>query len=360
MATPSSSSEAKSEKVVIVGSRSSQLAMIQTTTIVQALSEAHPDVKFRVETMKTIGDNVLDKPLPNIGQTNLFTKELETALAAGSIDLIVHSLKDLPTTLPPGMKLAVIYKRDSPTDALLLSPRQSGRSLETLPPGSVVGTSSLRRIAQLKRAFPELEYKSVRGNLNTRLAKLDAASDNEGDSNKGGYDALILATAGLVRMGWTSRIAQELSPSLCMYAVGQGALAIETREDDTQTNSIVQCLNDPNTLIACSAERQFLKSLGGGCSVPIGVESILKDGHYTLRGAVFSLDGHEVISGSKKESLPSLGTPPSFDSCSSFGAKVGEALAQELIKEGAREILKRAREETDALTSKISEAKGDS
>ena len=347
------------EKVVVVGSRSSQLAMIQTTTIVQALSEAHTDVTFKIETMKTIGDNVLDKPLPNIGQTNLFTKELETALAAGSIDLIVHSLKDLPTTLPPGMKLAVIYKRDSPTDALLLSPRHSGRSLETLPPGSVVGTSSLRRIAQLKRAFPHLEYKSVRGNLNTRLAKLDAESDNEGDSN-GGYDALILATAGLVRMGWSSRIAQELSPSLCMYAVGQGALAIETRETDTKTNNIVQCLNDPDTLIACSAERQFLRSLGGGCSVPIGVESILKDGYYMLKGAVFSLDGNEVISASKRESLPSFGTPPSLDACSSFGEKVGEALAEELIKDGAREILKRAREETDALTSKISEVKGNS
>ena len=346
-------SEAKSERVVVVGSRSSQLAMIQTTTIVQALTKAHPDVTFRIETMKTIGDNVLDKPLPNIGQTNLFTKELETALAAGSIDCIVHSLKDLPTTLPPGMKLAVVYKRDAPTDALLLSPRQNGRSLETLPPGSVIGTSSLRRIAQLKRAFPHLQFKSVRGNLNTRLAKLDAVG-GDGDVPRVEYDALVLATAGLVRMGWSSRIAQELDPSVCMYAVGQGALAVETREDDARTNDIVRCLNDPDTLVACSAERQFLKYLGGGCSVPVGVESTLTDGQYTLSGAVFSLDGSQVVRGSKSEVLPSSGAPPSLETRRSFGERLGKELAEELVVGGAREILAQAREETDKVTANLS------
>lgn len=149
-------------------------------------------IQVGITTMKTIGDNILDKPLPNIGQTNLFTKELEVALAAKEVDMIVHSLKDLPTTLPPGMTVSVIYKRDNPTDALVLHPKHNGLQIQTLPKGSVIGTSSLRRIAQLKRNFPDLEFKTVRGNLNTRLKKLDQSGE---------YDALVLATAGLERMG---------------------------------------------------------------------------------------------------------------------------------------------------------------
>ena len=166
--------------------------MIQTRTIIAALQKLYPNIKFEITTMKTIGDNILDKPLPNIGQTNLFTKELEVALAAKEVDMIVHSLKDLPTTLPPGMTVSVIYKRDNPTDALVLHPKHNGLQIQTLPKGSVIGTSSLRRIAQLKRNFPDLEFKTVRGNLNTRLKKLDQSGE---------YDALVLATAGLERMG---------------------------------------------------------------------------------------------------------------------------------------------------------------
>ena len=203
---------ASDAKVVVrVGSRSSQLAMIQTNTIITALKKVHPEVDFVVQTMETIGDKVLDRALPNIGSTNLFTKELELALAANKVDMIVHSLKDLPTTLSPEFALSAIFKRDDPTDALLLAPRHKGKELSSLPPGSVVGTSSLRRMAQLRSHCPGLQFKSVRGNLNTRLKKLDAES--------GEYDALVLATAGVERLGWHDRISQRLDPSYCLYAV---------------------------------------------------------------------------------------------------------------------------------------------
>ena len=335
----------KDSRVIKVGSRSSQLAMIQTHTIIDHLQKLHPSITFEVITMKTIGDQVLDKPLPNIGQTNLFTKELETALAAGQIDLIVHSLKDLPTTLPPGMQLAVIYKRDSPTDALILAPQYKGKTINDLPSGSVIGTSSLRRIAQLKRHFPNYQYKPVRGNLNTRLTKLD---------NSGEYDALILASAGIERMGWKDRISQEFDSNLCLYAVGQGALAVETRSDDQLTLDIVSPLNDPETLLCCSAERKFLQVLGGGCSVPVGVQSKMEKDGFILVGGVFSLDGSEVVQGEIGKELPS--EYPSLDICRVFGEKIGEELARDLLTRGAKEVLEKARKETDIVTAQLTGA----
>ena len=255
-----------------VGSRSSELAMIQTRSVVAALQRAHPGLECEVTTMATIGDKILDKALPSIGQTNLFTKELEVALAAGEVDFIVHSLKDVPTTLPPGMTLAAFFRRENPTDALVLHPKHDGLTIDGLPPGSVIGTSSLRRIAQLKRHFPHLLFKTVRGNLNTRLRKLD----------EGGYDALVLATAGLERMGWTERVAQELPKDVCMYAVGQGALTIEIRRDDSRMIGLLSSLNDGETVLCCGAERAFLHTLGGGCSVPVGVVSRCEAGELHL------------------------------------------------------------------------------
>ena len=332
----------KDSRVIRVGSRASQLAMIQTHTIIDHLQKLHPSITFEVITMKTIGDQVLDKPLPNIGQTNLFTKELETALAVGQIDLIVHSLKDLPTTLPPGMQLAVIYKRDSPTDTLILAPQHKGKTINDLPSGSVIGTSSLRRIAQLKRHFPNYQYKPVRGNLNTRLTKLDTSGE---------YDGLILASAGIERMGWKDRISQELDSNLCLYAVGQGALAVETRSDDQLTLGIVSPLNDPETLLCCSAERKFLQVLGGGCSVPVGVQSKMEKGEFVLVGGVFSLDGSEVVQGEVGKELPS--EYPSLDVCKVFGEKIGEELARDLLTRGAKEVLDKARKETDIVTAQL-------
>lgn len=316
--------------------------MIQTRTIMASLQGLHPNLTFQVVTMKTLGDKILDTPLPKIGQTNLFTKELEVALAAGEIDMITHSLKDLPTSLPTGMDIAVIYKRDNPTDALVLHPRHKGLlRIEDLPEGSILGTSSLRRVAQIKRNFPGLRCQSVRGNLNTRLRKLD-----EGDGEVS-YDALVLATAGLDRMGWRERLSQELDKSSCMYAVGQGALAVETRVDDKRVNDLLFPLNDPETFVTCTAERAFLHALEGGCSVPVGIHSSIDSGRrLTLEGAVFSLDGKEKVEAQESATLPEDYHQLSKPEWIQLGTAVGESLATKLLVQGAGKILEEARKET--------------
>ena len=338
------SSVEKSSNVVRVGSRSSELAMKQSATIIAALKASHPSIDFQIITMKTIGDKVLDKPLPNIGQVNLFTKELESALAAEEIDFIVHSLKDLPTTLPEGMQVSAIYKRDDPTDALVLAPRHQGKTIETLPPGSTLGTSSLRRIAQLKRNFPHLNFTNVRGNLNTRLSKLDNGTE---------YDGIILATAGLIRLGWEDRLSQTLGPDVCMYAVSQGALAVESRTNDAATNKILECLNDPDTLVVCSAERSLLRSLGGGCSVPLGVHSTIVDGALKIKAAVFSLDGRERVGREIEHKLPSGYCSLSLNDYRLLGIEVGRELADNLVAGGVMDVLERARMETEAATATL-------
>ena len=329
------------KEVVRIGSRSSELAMIQTRTIMASLRSLHPNLTFQVVTMKTIGDKILDTALPKIGQTNLFTKELELALAANEIDMITHSLKDLPTSLPQGMGIAAIYKRDSPTDALVLHPKHKGLRIETLPEGSVIGTSSLRRIAQLRRNFPGLQFESVRGNLNTRLRKLD---EGEGGVS---YDALILATAGLERMGWRERLSQELSRSQCMYAVGQGALAVETRQDDARINQLLLPLNHPDTFISCTAERAFLHTLEGGCSVPVGIHSnIDPERCLSLQGAVFSLDGSEKVGGEVSCVLPEDYAKLPMTTWTELGTDVGTRLANQLLSQGAGPILTQAKAES--------------
>ena len=333
----------ESEKRIIrVGSRSSQLAMTQTQTIVTELKKKNPALRFEITTMKTIGDKILDKPLPNIGQTNLFTKELEIALASSEVDLIVHSLKDLPTTLPPGMVVSVIFRRDSPTDALVLHPKHFGKKIEQLPDGSVIGTSSLRRIAQLKRNFPKLTFKTVRGNLNTRLQKLDTSGE---------YDALVLATSGMIRMGWKDRVSQELDPNLCLYAVGQGALAVESRSEDHFINNILAPLNDLDTLVCCTAERQFLHGLGGGCSVPVGTISSITNNSLALEGAVFSLDGVKMVQNKIVLELPSEYRKLSLDELRRLSIQVGSRLSQSLLDVGAGDLLLDARKETDENTA---------
>ena len=333
----------ESEKRIIrVGSRSSQLAMTQTQTIVTELKKNNPALRFEITTMKTIGDKILDKPLPNIGQTNLFTKELEIALASSEVDLIVHSLKDLPTTLPPGMVVSVIFRRDSPTDALVLHPKHFGKKIEQLPDGSVIGTSSLRRIAQLKRNFPKLTFKTVRGNLNTRLQKLDTSGE---------YDALVLATSGMIRMGWKDRVSQELDPNLCLYAVGQGALAVESRSEDHFVNNILAPLNHLDTLVCCTAERQFLHGLGGGCSVPVGTISSITNNSLALEGAVFSLDGVKMVQNKIVLELPSEYHKLSLDELRRLSIQVGSRLSQLLLDVGAGDLLLDARKETDENTA---------
>lgn len=269
-----------------VGSRKSQLALIQTNTIIDALKAKKPDCTFEVVTMSTTGDKILDSALSKIGAKDLFTKELELALERKDVDFVVHSLKDLPTRIAENLVIGCVFKRDSALDAVVMHPKHAGKKLADLPEHSVIGTSSLRRAAQLQRKFPTFQFENIRGNLNTRLKKLD-------DDNK--YDAIILAEAGLVRMGWQDRISQVLSPEECMYAVSQGAMAVEIRADDPKTLELLSCIHDQDTALSCIAERAFLKTLEGGCSVPVSVNSTLSESQISLKGAVFSIDGKQCV-----------------------------------------------------------------
>ncbi|KAI8038951.1 uncharacterized protein LOC128259001 [Drosophila gunungcola] len=280
------------EKVIRVGSRKSELALIQTKHVIGRLQKLYPKQKFEIHTMSTFGDRVLNVSLPKIGEKSLFTRDLEDALRNGGVDFVVHSLKDLPTALPTGMAIGAVLEREDARDALVLRENFKGHTIASLPQGSVIGTSSLRRTAQIRRMYPHLTVCDIRGNLNTRLAKLDAADSK--------FSGIILAQAGLVRMGWMSRISQVLEPTDLLYAVGQGALAVECRANDDQVLAMLQKLMCLNTTCRILAERSFLKTLGGGCSAPVAVWSNLKgeplNGNsqevgLSLTGAVWSLDG---------------------------------------------------------------------
>ncbi|KAL3283326.1 hypothetical protein HHI36_006474 [Cryptolaemus montrouzieri] len=285
------------EKVIKVGSRKSELALIQTRHVISLLEQEYPNKKFEIVTMNTLGDNVLDIPLPKIGEKSLFTKELEAALISGCVDFVVHSLKDLPTVLPDGMTIGAVLTREDPRDALVLHEKYKKCNLKTLPKGSVIGTSSLRRSAQLSRKYPNLIVENIRGNLNTRLKKLDELDK---------YSAIILAVAGLNRIGWHNRISGVLEE--LMYAVGQGALAVECRENDEEIINLLSPLYESETAIKVLAERSFLKTLGGGCSAPVGVTCNLNaeiEGKTTLSlsGGVWSLDGQVEIIDSMTSNL---------------------------------------------------------
>ncbi|KYO43098.1 hydroxymethylbilane synthase, b [Alligator mississippiensis] len=274
------------DRIIRVGTRKSQLARIQTDSVVEMLCKQYPGLHFEIVAMSTTGDKILDTALSKIGEKSLFTKELENALERNEVDLVVHSLKDLPTSLPPGFTIGAICKRENPHDAVVFHPKSCGKTLNALPDKSVIGTSSLRRAAQLKRSFPQLEFRDIRGNLNTRLKKLDEKED---------FSAIILAAAGLRRMGWENRIGQILNPEDCLYAVGQGALAIEVRAKDQEILDMVSALHDGETVLCCIAERAFMKHLEGGCSVPVAVSTLLKDSQLYLTGAVYSLDGSDSL-----------------------------------------------------------------
>ncbi|XP_041470209.1 porphobilinogen deaminase-like [Lytechinus variegatus] len=282
-------------EVIRIGSRKSELAMIQTNHVVELLQKVHPDVEFKIVTMETIGDHIQDKPLASIGESNLFTKELEKALALDEVEMIVHSLKDMPSKLPSDMAIGAICEREDPHDALVLRKNLSGITIDTMKEGSVLGTSSVRRVAQLKRKFPHLVFKDVRGNLNTRLRKLDETKD---------YDGLVLAVAGLMRMGWEHRISQILKPDTCKYSVSQGALGIEIKSNNQRMHALLRQLNHVPTLLRCISERALLKTLEGGCSAPVAVFSELEDDKLTLNASVLSLDGSELREEEKSSNLP--------------------------------------------------------
>jgi hydroxymethylbilane synthase len=301
---------------VRIGSRKSQLALVQTYWVQEQLQQRFPKRSFEVHTMSTQGDKILDVALAKIGDKGLFTKELELGMLNNETDFAVHSLKDLPTNLPEGLVLGCVTERENPADALVVHEKHLDKQLDTLPAGAVVGTSSLRRLAQLRHHFPHLEFKDVRGNLNTRLAKLDA----------GEYDALILAFAGLHRLNMGNRIHQVIPPEISLHAVGQGALGIECRAGDTEILDLIKALEHTPTAQRCYAERAFLRTLEGGCQVPIGVNTHIEGEQLTLTGMVASLDGKRLV----KDSV--TGAAESAE-------QLGVELASRLRQMGAQEIL---------------------
>ncbi|MDJ0580762.1 hydroxymethylbilane synthase [Crocosphaera sp.] len=305
-----------SSRAIRIGSRKSQLALVQTYWIQEQLQKHYPDRQFDVETMSTQGDKILDVALAKIGDKGLFTKELETAMLQNQVDFAVHSLKDLPTNLPDGLMLGCVTERVNPADALVVHEKHKDKQLDTLAEGSVIGTSSLRRLAQLRHHYPHLTFKDVRGNVNTRLAKLDS----------GEYDAIILAVAGLQRLDMSDRIHQVIPDDISLHAVGQGALGIECRTGDPEILELLKALEHPETRDRCYAERAFLRELEGGCQVPIGVNTKIENNVLTLIGMVASLDGKTLI----KDTIE--GEPAQAES-------LGQTLATRLRDAGATEIL---------------------
>ena len=300
-----------------IASRRSQLAMVQTNWVKAELEKAHPGVAISVEAMATQGDKILDVALAKIGDKGLFTKELEAQMLVGRAEIAVHSLKDLPTNLPEGLMLGCITEREDPADALVVNAKNAAYQLDTLPKGSVVGTSSLRRLAQLRHHYPHLEFKDVRGNVITRLEKLDA----------GDYDCLILAAAGLTRLGFGDRIHQIIPGDISLHAVGQGALGIECVDGNPDVLEMIKVLEHGPTAARCLAERAFLRELEGGCQVPIGVNTAIDGDTLTLTGMVASLDGKRLIRDQQSGSTADAET-------------IGKQLADTLKGQGAGEILK--------------------
>ncbi|MCL6755237.1 hydroxymethylbilane synthase [Nostoc sp. CCCryo 231-06] len=310
-------------RTIRIGSRKSQLALVQTYWVQEQLQKRFPDIIFEVHTMSTQGDKILDVALAKIGDKGLFTKELEVGMLNQEIDFAVHSLKDLPTHLPEGLTLAAITERENPADALVVHEKHKDKQIDTLPEGAVIGTSSLRRLAQLRHHFPHFTFKDVRGNLITRLAKLDA----------GEYDALILAAAGLERLGMSDacaglhlRIHQIIPKEISLHAVGQGALGIECRADDSEVLALLKAIEHPETRDRCLAERSFLRSLEGGCQVPIGVNTEISGENLTLTGIVASVDGQKFV----KDTVTGK---------ANNAEALGIELAQVLRQQGATEIL---------------------
>ena len=299
---------------IIIATRGSKLALWQAEWIKSQIINIYPDTEVELNKIKTTGDKILDVPLAQVGGKGLFVKEIEEAMLRGEADLAVHSMKDVPTDLPEGLHLSAICKREDPRDAFIAGAGIS--SFNDLPQGGHVGTSSLRRMCQLLNRRSDIKITQLRGNVDTRLRKL---ADGE-------FDAIILATAGVKRLGYESRITEKLSTEISLPAIGQGAVGIECRKDDEFINSLLGKLNHDETWICVIAERAFLKKLEGGCQVPIAAYAQLKDGQLILEGLVGSLDGKTLI----KESMQ--GKPEEAES-------LGTILAEKLLSQGAGEIL---------------------
>jgi hydroxymethylbilane synthase len=293
--------------MLTIASRGSQLALWQARWVERRLAEM--GLESRIEIIKTTGDKITDVPLAKVGTKGLFTKEIEEALLAGRADLAVHSLKDLPTELPASLVLAGVPEREDPRDAIL------GCRFTDLRLGARIGTSSLRREAQIRARRPDLTVEALRGNLDTRLRKLQ----------EGRYDAIVLAAAGLKRLGWEAHIAEILPPEVMCPAIGQGALALETRETGPGKDACAQ-FDHLETRAAVAAERAVLAALGGGCQVPIGAHATVTNGRLHLRAIVAAPDGSQMVSAQSEGAL-------------SDAAALGRDLASELLSRGARRIL---------------------
>jgi len=298
---------------LLIGSRGSPLALAQSKGVKAELERHHPHLEVEIVIIKTSGDVFSQAPLSQIGGKGLFTKEIEESLLQKKIDLAVHSLKDLPTTLPPGLCLAAVSRREDVRDAFVSNKYQS---LEELPLGAVIGTSSLRRQSQLLQIRWDLEIRNLRGNLDTRLRKLD----------EGQYEAIILACAGLIRLGLAHRIVEKIPVEQICPAIGQGALGIEARAEDAVTLERLQCLDHQETRLATEAERAFLKRLGGGCQVPIAAYARVANGQLQLDGVITSIDGKQVYRYSAQSDL---------QNAEGLGIRVAESL----LGQGAQEVL---------------------
>jgi hydroxymethylbilane synthase len=288
--------------------------MWQAEHVAAELKKAHPDIQVELMGMATQGDKILDTPLAKIGGKGLFIKELEQGLIDGVADIAVHSMKDVPVELPQGLHLPVIMQREDPRDAFVSNRYMN---IDELPKGACVGTSSLRRQCQLVELRPDLVIKSLRGNVNTRLRKLD----------DGEYDAIILAAAGLIRLGFEDRMTALIGPEQSLPAIGQGAVGIECRVDDPLINELIAPLHHPQTAYCIEAERAMNQRLNGGCQVPIAGYAMLESGYLWLRGLVGEPDGSRVIRGEVEGTIQEANA-------------MGEGLAERLLEWGADEILK--------------------
>lgn len=299
--------------ILKIATRQSPLALWQANFVKNRLEDLYPQIKVKLISMVTKGDVILDTPLAKIGGKGLFVKELENALLEKCADIAVHSMKDVPMQFPKGLGLSVICKREDPRDAFVSNKYQS---LDELPQGSIVGTSSLRRQCQLKQLRPDLNIRSLRGNVGTRLTKLD----------NGDYDAIILAAAGLIRLGMPNRITSFIETTQFLPAAGQGAVGIECRTDDAAVQALLAPLADPETTACVLAERAMNAHLQGGCQVPIGGYAVLENGHIYLRALVGALDGSKIIYAEGKNTLENAEI-------------LGVQIAEKLLAQGADRIL---------------------
>ena len=300
-------------KILRIATRKSPLALWQAEEVSRLLRKFHPNLEIELVTMTTQGDKILDTPLAKIGGKGLFVKELEIGMLEGNADIAVHSMKDVPMAFPEGLHLSVVLEREDPTDAFVSN---TVASLADLPLNAKVGTCSLRRQTQLKEARPDIEILDLRGNVNTRLAKLD----------NGDYDAIILASAGLKRLGFEDRIKEGISSDISLPAIGQGAIGIECRSDDTYMNELLAPLNHPETALRVSAERAQNSRLNGGCQVPIGGFAELIGDKIRLRGLIGFPDGSKIFRSEKEGSHDEAEV-------------LGVAVAEDLLAQGGDKVL---------------------